>query len=315
MRFSVIVAAYNASDTLVACVRSALDQQTPPLEVVISDDGSTDDTLVLANSLAENDARVRVVTGPNGGCSVARNRAFEVAQGDFGVLLDADDELCPEYLARMSAFIEANPGLDIYSCNGVRRFADGRTEPYLRGAAYATETSWTLADMIDEDRIFVMAAIRRGLWQRIGGFRTDLRYAEDYEFWLRALAGKATHRYLPERLGIAAFTGKGKSKNLIPHAEAQICIFEDLAADPRLNAHEKDLCAEKVDALRDRVARVQLEERLQRGEYAGARREYWRVRGAYLSRPKYLAGLAAMTVSPALYARVFAARSAGRAGR
>jgi glycosyltransferase involved in cell wall biosynthesis len=314
-RFSVIVPAYNASETLRTCVGSALDQESGEFEVIVSDDGSTDDTLAIANSLAEEDSRIRVVTGVNGGCSVARNRGFEVARGEFGVLLDADDQLCPEYLARMSSFIDANPGLDIYSCNGTRRFADGSGEPYLRGSAYAAETSWVLDDLIGEDRIFVMAAIRRELWERVGGFRTDLRYAEDYEFWLRALAAGATHRFLPERLGIAVYSAKGKSKNLVAHAQAQVRIFEDLAVNPSLTDRQHVLCADKLVALHARIARVQLEERLVRGDYTDARVVYRTLRPAYLSGRLYGVGLVAMTVSPALYAKLFAARKSGRAGR
>jgi GT2 family glycosyltransferase len=313
VRFSVIVPAFNAAETLPETVASALGQRGTSLEVIISDDGSTDDTLAVARELAQGDDRVRVVAHSNGGCSEARNRAFEVATGEFCVLLDSDDLLGPDYLDRMTAFIETNPGFEIYSCNGTRRFATGREEPFFAGAAYAKETSWTLDDLIPVDRIFVMAVVRRDLWQRIGGFRTDLRYAEDYDFWLRALAAGATHRYLPERLATAVFRAGSKSKSLIAHAHAQLTIFADLADDPRLTAAQRQLCAAKIESLRLRIRRVELEARLQRGEYAGARREYLAVRGAYLSQRAYLAGLALMLASPRAYADAFARRAQSKA--
>ncbi len=72
------------------------------------------------------------------------------------------------------------------------------------------------------------------------------------------------------------------------------------------------MCAKKLELLHTRIARVELEARLQRGQYAGARREYLGVRSAYNSQAMYAAGLALMLVSPRLYARVFRSRDARR---
>ena len=314
MRFSVIVPAYNASENLSATVRSALAQELGDLEVVISDDGSTDNTLDIAHALAAEDPRVIVVTGENGGCSVARNRAFAAASGEYAVLLDSDDQLLPGYLSAMSAFIDARPGRDIYSCNGIRRTADGSSEPFLSGAAYAAETSWTLDDIIIINHIFITAVLRRDLWERVGGYVEGLRYAEDYDFWLRALALGAKHIYTPQQLSIYLEQATGKSKNRIPHAEAQIGVFTRLSEMPELTDAQRRLCAEKIALLHTRIERVELEARLQRGEFAGARGAYLGVRRAYNSQAMYVGGLALMMVSPRLYARVFRARDSRRMG-
>ncbi|HEY5541580.1 MAG TPA: glycosyltransferase [Coriobacteriia bacterium] len=312
MRFSVIIPAYNAREVLERTVRSALAQTFDDFEVIISDDGSSDDTLVLAEELAARDSRVKILTGLNGGCSVARNRGFEVASGEFCVLLDAEDMLKPQYLATMSAFIDARPGYDVYSCNGDRLMAGGRTEPFFSGPEYARETTWKLDDLIPVDRIFIMAAVRRDTHRRVGGFRSDLRYAEDYDFWLRALASGGRHRFTPESLGTYVESAGGKSKNRIPHAQAQIRIFEGLSAIPELNDEQRALCARKLEGLRTRIERIKLETRLQAGEYEGARSAYRKVSDAYLSKPLYALGWIAMMVSPRLYARLFAARDATR---
>jgi GT2 family glycosyltransferase len=314
VRFSVVVAAFNAEDTLEGAVHSVLDQPGSDFEVIVSDDGSTDATLALARRLADEDVRVHVVAGPNGGCSAARNRGFERASGEFGILLDADDEFAPEYFTTMRTFIDQRPGMDIYSTNGIRRLPDGTDEPFFRGTAYSTETTWTLSDLIPVDCIFLMAAIRRGLWESLGGCRTDLRYAEDYDFWLRALASGARHIYRPDRLGIAISRATSKSKNRIPHAEAQIRIFEDLGRRPELTDEQRGACERKIADLRTRIERVKLESRLQEGDVRGARRAYLRVRSAYLSQPLYFAGLALMLLSPRLYTAAFASRNARRSG-
>jgi glycosyltransferase involved in cell wall biosynthesis len=312
LRFSVIIPAYNAGDALEATVRSALDQRYDSFEVIVSDDGSADDTLARARAFAETDAKLQVVTGPNGGCSLARNRGIEAASGEYCVLLDSDDRLDPDYLETMSAFIERCPGYDVYSCNGLRLMAEGRTEPFFGGPDYAQETSWGLADLIPIDRIFIMATFKRDLHARVDGFRNDLRYAEDYDFWLRAMALGATHRYTPQLLGTYVESASGKSKHRIPHAEAQIRIFTDLAAMPELSASERALCERKLADLRARIERVKLETRLQEGDFADARATYTRLSAAYISKPMYAAGWVAMMLSPRLYARLFASRSAKR---
>ena len=91
-------------------------------------------------------------------------------------------------------------------------------------------------------------------------------------------------------------------------------MFTDLGKLPGLTERQRALVAAKIESLGLRIRRVQLEDRIQRGELSGARREYLAVRGAYLSPGKYLAGLAAMLVSPRLYARAFASRTVSRVG-
>jgi hypothetical protein len=255
---------------------------------------------------------VRVVTAENGGCSAARNRGFEAATGEFAVLLDSDDQLGPGYLSRMSAFIDEHPGFDIYSCNGTRVMSDSRSEPFLSGPAYARQTSWTLEDIIIVNRIYITAVLRRDLWARMGGFTAGLRYAEDYDFWLRALAQGATQIYTPQRLGVYLERADGKSKNRIPHAQAQIGIFTSLAAMPELSDDARRLCAEKIGLLEKRIERIELEARLHRGDYSGARRSYLKVRSAYNSQAKYAAGLALMLLSPRAYSAAFGVRGARR---
>ena len=181
--------------------------------------------------------------------------------------------------------------------------ADGLSEPFLSGSAYSRETSWTLDDIIIVNHIYVTAVVRRDLWERVGGFTAGLRYAEDYDFWLRALALGARQIYTPQRLAVYMERAGGKSKQRMAHAETQIGIFTRLAAMPELNDDAARRCAPRSSScIRTRIARLELEARLQRGEYAGARREYLGVRSAYNSQAMYAAGLALMMVSPRLYA-------------
>jgi len=93
---SVIIPAYNAAPFLRRSVSSALGQTYSNIEVVIVDDGATDDTGVIADELATQDARVRVVHQENRGLAEARHSGIKAATADYIVHLDADDELFPD---------------------------------------------------------------------------------------------------------------------------------------------------------------------------------------------------------------------------
>jgi glycosyltransferase involved in cell wall biosynthesis len=110
-RISVIMAVYNEERFLVESVESVLAQSFGDFELIISDDGSTDDTPTLARAFAERDpARVRVLQGErNQGKPFALNRALAVRRGELIAWLDGDDVMLPDKLARQVAALDADP--------------------------------------------------------------------------------------------------------------------------------------------------------------------------------------------------------------
>lgn len=97
-KVSVIVPAYNAARLLERCVRSITGQTYPALEVIVVDDGSKDDTGKIADQLAAEDSRIRVVHKTNGGVSAARNDALKLVEGEWITFVDSDDYLEPDFL-------------------------------------------------------------------------------------------------------------------------------------------------------------------------------------------------------------------------
>ena len=99
---SVVIPVYNIRDYVERCVRSVLAQPDVPLEVLIVDDGSTDDSGAVCDALAAEDSRVTVIHKPNGGLSDARNYGLCHAQGEYILFMDGDDWLaenvCPGLL-------------------------------------------------------------------------------------------------------------------------------------------------------------------------------------------------------------------------
>ncbi len=104
---SVIVPAYNCGRYLGEALDSVLDQTLPPREVIVVDDGSTDDTPQRCAAYGD---PVRYVRQENRGVSAARNAALDIVTGEYVALLDADDVCAPDRLARQAAALSANPG-------------------------------------------------------------------------------------------------------------------------------------------------------------------------------------------------------------
>ena len=100
-KISVIVPAYNVEKWLVKCVESILSQTYQNIEVILVDDGSTDQTPILCDELAKRDGRIRVVHKKNGGLSSARNAGIEIAAGEYLGFVDSDDYISPLMYEKM----------------------------------------------------------------------------------------------------------------------------------------------------------------------------------------------------------------------
>lgn len=144
MLVSVIVPAYNAATFIQESVRSALDQTHRELEVIVVDDGSTDDTAELASSI--HDSRVRVLSAPHAGLSRTRNRGLQAARGEAIAYLDADDLWWPRKLEKQLAVLWED-GVVAVGCMVQNVSASGRVARRAWGQ--------------DPDGAEVQAAIRR----------------------------------------------------------------------------------------------------------------------------------------------------------
>lgn len=114
---SVIVSSYNYRDYVVQAVNSALAQTAPPLQVIVVDDGSPDDSWDVLQQAYAGDARVTLLHQPNGGQMAAWLHALAHAQGDIVALLDSDDEWKPDYLERVRRVYRADSSVDYVYCN------------------------------------------------------------------------------------------------------------------------------------------------------------------------------------------------------
>lgn len=179
-RISVIIPTYNRAWTLRAAMDSVLAQEYPSFELLVIDDGSTDETPEL---LREYGSRIRIFRQPNRGVSAARNRGIAAARGSLIAFLDSDDRWLPGKLAAQAAFFAANPDAlicqteELWVRNGVRVNPRRR---HQKRSGIIFEPSLALC-LVSPSAVMV----RRRLFDEFGLFDESLPACEDYDLWLR----------------------------------------------------------------------------------------------------------------------------------
>jgi glycosyltransferase involved in cell wall biosynthesis len=194
---SLVIAAFNHGRVLAEALDSALAQTLKGLEIVVVDDGSTDDTPAV---LARYAGKVRVVRQPNRGLAAARNTGLATARGRYVSFLDADDVLMPTKLAEQQALLERAPTVGWTYCDVlIETVATGAQMRASERFGYGARMldGWLFAELIRGNFIPAIAPlIRRGVLDAAGGFDEQLTALEDWDLWLRlSLISEA--RYSP----------------------------------------------------------------------------------------------------------------------
>ena len=193
--FSVIIPTYNRRAFLEIAVPSVLNQTYSSLELIIIDDGSTDQT---EDWIKHNrDARLVYKRQKNSGVAFARNQGLSLAQGDFIAFLDSDDRWVPNKLQRTYECIQQYPHISIFHTEEVW-YRNGKIleqkNKHKKPSGYVYKNALPLCCIS-----ISTVAIKRNVFDAVGGFDENFEACEDYEFWLRV-----THQYhvqlIPEYL-------------------------------------------------------------------------------------------------------------------
>lgn len=189
-KVSVVMPCYNDGRYLEEAIRSAQTQTYPNVEIIVVDDGSTDEqTLQTLRSVSQLEG-ITILHSQHAGPSGARNHGIAHSDAEYILPLDSDDTIEPEYIASAVEAIQSDPNIGIVYCH-----AD------LFGAQSGP---WNLPDysfsqMLRDNVIFVTALFRRNDWEAVGGFKTNMRHGmEDYDFWIGILELGRTVVQLPE---------------------------------------------------------------------------------------------------------------------
>lgn len=188
-RVAVVVTSYNYGRYLGGCLDSLFLQHAMPDEVIVVDDGSTDDTTEAAQAYADETGRmpIQVLTQENQGVAAARNNGIAATDCELIVCLDADDELGPEYLKVCADALRADRGLGIaYTGLGfLQENGDVSATTFPPPFDWAKQTEPTTPPATT---IPTAAMFRRSLWERAGGYQQMHAPGEDAEFYTRGLS-------------------------------------------------------------------------------------------------------------------------------
>ena len=187
-RISVVIPVYNRPVMLTEAVDSVLRQTYDDYEIIIVDDGSTDETADVAKRLVERwRPKITYLRQENAGPGVARNTGIAVARGEFLQFLDSDDLLAPEKFAWQLALLDANPDRGVCYCTTLRGPTLESSQPSARSDQ---SFDWILPDFLLERGWSTLSPIwRRSACDVVGPFSAR-RIMEDWEFDCRAgLAG------------------------------------------------------------------------------------------------------------------------------
>lgn len=194
LRVSVIIPVRNGKDFLQEALDSVLQQSFTNLELLLIDDGSTDDDY---DRYALQDPRIRVIHLPGMGVSRARNVGMAQSRGDLLAFLDADDVWFPGKLQAQVSYFDAHPDVGVVFGKFIRwqalpsgGFAPASSLMQDAGqlnCADPERSGWLYTRLLDGLLVGMnTAVVRRTVYEAIGGFNEALRQGEDYDFWLKA---------------------------------------------------------------------------------------------------------------------------------
>ena len=178
--FSIIIPAYNRAAFLPVAIQSVLNQNYEKWELIIVNDGSTDDTEKVLQSY--NDSRIKHITIVNSERGAARNRGIALATGNFISFLDSDDQLLPNHFEEAATFIRKNENANVFHLgykivkeNGIMSFASHKLSLHLNFELKQN-------NVISPNGIFLKAEVAK---QNLFSEDRILAGTEDYELWLR----------------------------------------------------------------------------------------------------------------------------------
>ena len=191
-KVSVVIPLYNKEKSIASTLQTVLNQTFTDYEIVIVNDGSTDNSVAEVEKI--HDARIRLIHQQNAGVSAARNRGIEEAKSELIAFLDADDEWKFEYLATQYHLSQKYPECSVFACNYEFHDAEGNVTPtiihklpfvgetgimtnYFEVASCSHPPLWTSA-----------VVVRKMALQSIGGFPVDVKSGEDLLTWARLSA-------------------------------------------------------------------------------------------------------------------------------
>jgi len=209
---SVIMPAYNAADYIAEAIESVLIQNYRNFELIVIDDGSTDNTRNIVTSFE--DDKIKYLYKNNGGPSSARNLGISKAKGQYIMPLDSDDMIMPEFISKHLAEFEKHPDADLVYCDDYLINENGKPIRVIERPEY-TDRKALIRDLFRCGFPVVpfRTCIRKSVFNKIGLFDEELLVGEDYDMMRRFLKHGLKIHHLPGALYLRKMTFNSLSRN------------------------------------------------------------------------------------------------------
>lgn len=251
-KVDIIIPAYNQGHYLKECVESALAQTWENIEVIIVDDGSTDNTAEVGQSF--DDPRVTYIYQDNKGLSGARNTGIENSTGEFVSFLDSDDLFLPTKISKLMGLFTDNPELGL--CAGDSILIDDAGEPI--GKTYGDGMPNRPEEWLNGNRIHVGSVLVKKVWlDEVEPFDENLRACEDWDMWLRLAMVGCQMKWLPETVSKYRVHGHQMTRETLRMKSAMLTVLDKTFNNQNLPESWKSFEAEaKSSALVKAAARA-----------------------------------------------------------
>lgn len=263
--FSVVIAAYQSASFIAEAVESALAQTLRAHEVIVCDDGSTDD---LEAAIESYRPPVIFIRKEHGGVASARNVAARSATGDFIVILDADDAFFPHHLEALGELATARPDLDILVADAFLELGGRDIARCYRGP------NEFLADKqrhgILQRNFILHGAVRRSRLLEIGGFDESLPLSEDWDCWITLILAGAAAGLVDEPLARYRLREGSLTSDHSRDLDARVRALGKAFSHPALRPEDRPVLEQSFRLHRRRAVSAKAESEL-RGNRSGAR--------------------------------------------
>jgi hypothetical protein len=310
--YTVVIPAYDAAAWISDAIRSTIDQEPAPAEIIVVDDGSHDETAAIAASFAG----VHVVRRPNGGEAAARNTGLRAASTRWVSFLDADDTYLPYRQQRVVAHLAAHPEDAVVATDALIE-EDGAflyTNNSRPGTEFAhTDQRWNILD-----RNFIMSHVMcdRERLLALGGFDEALVHACDWDMWIRYVLDGGRIGFVDAPLSRYRRHPGSMTGSVVRVVRGDIAVWEKALTMPQLSSSERAHIEQRLTDAKCRLARHEMKDSLRTGEADVRRRAREVIRNSaqpWPARVKATAVMAAPRVLRSLeVARASAASSLAR---
>jgi glycosyltransferase involved in cell wall biosynthesis len=260
--FSVVIPAYNTAKTIDLALESVLAQSVSSFEVLVVDDGSTDDT--PAHIERFRDPRLSVLQLDHRGAAAARNAGLSAARGPLVAFLDSDDLWLPNYLEEMGRALAAVPDAGfaftdawVIDATGRRVRKTSVVRSRLVDAPPVEPASFFLR-LLEENFVYTSACVRREVLEAVGGFDERLTAGIDYELWLRVAAHGFRGVRAPGRLAIYR-TGRPGSISSSRHrvASGLATVYQHVVEEYPVDEAARERARRRLAQTQDEVAALE----------------------------------------------------------